>query len=245
MRWLGLSICALISLVTVPKTLAEIVASPSSTASFVENFDNTPAVSGSALMGLSLGIPTGRVDLDKIMLTPTSDTASIVCVRAATQDGRFSSSNPYQLRPAGQSAGQPGSSFVRLLSLTRKYKKELIQYPADSLAIRAFEGHGQNCGPKGAVHLPQIPPGNVQTRLIVLVNSSSRYTTATLKKDLAILSKAECTSPSGGAQVAFDRVCDLDRNAAGESGVYTVEVVLDDGFGAESFSVDVRLPRLP
>lgn len=200
---------------------------------FQETYDNTPAVSGLTLVGLSVGAFPETMNIGDVRVVPPPSGTSF-CVRVTTRDGKFSASNPYVVPP-----GPAGS--IRLSVVTRKFSKSVAGYSPETLAIRAYVAD-HNCSPQSALHLPQLQPGGDATRLAVLVNSSTRRTIAKLSGPSGVSTSIECKAPADAALIAFDKLCLVERSAAETAGIYELTLQFDDGFGIETFTAQVLLP---
>lgn len=200
-------------------------------ASFREVYDPAVPVSGSAIVGIRLGDPNGNIRVGDIRLPILPGEA--VCVRAVTQDGRFSSNNLYKA-----AAPLPPGSAARLSPVTLRYSHILSGYKMDAFALKAFASTDGSCTPNGAVHLPQLLPQEGPTRkLAVLVNSGGRYTAM----QIAGTPKSPCSNTSGGARIAFDKQCIADISAM-PAGTTDIRIIMDDGFGEETTVVSVMIP---
>lgn len=200
------------------------------TTSFREMYDQAVPVSGSTVVGLRIGDAQGNVDTDDIRLPILSGES--VCVRAVTQDGRFSSSNRYTSRlPVND------GTIGRLTPITLRYNNVLSDYSMDAFAMKAFIGRNGACNPEGSVHLPQILPHGSKRILSVLVNSSGRH--ALLR--VAGAKPIPCSKIKEGARIAFDRLCTADITAF-RHGITDVTIILDDDFGEETTSIAVMIP---
>ena len=211
-----------------------LTATPADPNQFVETYDDTPAVSGTALVGLSLGSLAGDLDVSDVRVAAPSPGATALCVRVTTLDGRFSASNLYTVSPGAADA-------IRLSMVTRRFDRELARYRPESLAVRAYVA-GEDCAPRNVLHVPQLQPVGGTAQLVVQVNSSTRRTVAHLAAPDGAVLHADCDTPPASALIAFDRICYLARPAGAAAGTYRLTVELDDGFGVETIAVDVFLP---
>ena len=202
---------------------------------FVETFDDTSAVSGSALVGLSIGSFASAVDVSDVRIIAPSPSTAALCVRVTTLDGRFSASNLYVV-PSG------ATDAMRLSTVTRRFEREVAGYRPRDLAIRAYVS-GDVCSPRNALHLPQMQPDGGTTQLVVQVNSSTRRTTARLTGPDGDILSAACVMPETSALIAFDKICYIDRPLGASAGTYTLELDMYDGFGNEVIVTELYLPQ--
>ncbi|GLQ53808.1 hypothetical protein [Devosia nitrariae] len=199
---------------------------------FKESFDESRAVSGSALVGLRLGDAQGQVVPDDIVLLRPSGGGTI-CVHAMTQDGRFSASNPYVV-PEDASPGR----YLQLEPITREHRVRLASYPADQFAVRAFVPVGEGCSPAGATHVPAVATGGDLKVLYVFVNSKTQSVRASLGQEAPV----DCEPAGTSAFIAYDQKCRITFEAKGTA---VLDLELDDGFGSEHYQYSVVLPAGP
>lgn len=202
---------------------------PPDVENFLESFDESRPVSGSALVGLRLGDAEGYVVPDEIVLL-RPPTGATICVHAMTQDGRFSASNPYVLPQ-----GPDSRVYLRLKPVTKDHRDELALYPADQLAVRAFVPNGDNCSPSGATHVPAVARGSELDVLYVFVNSKTQSVRASLGQEILV----DCEPAGTSAFIAFDQMCRVPIKAGG---LALLDLEFDDGFGSEHYQYPVILP---
>lgn len=211
-----------------------LTATPADPDGFAETYDDTPPVSGSALVGLSLGAFGDAVDVADVRIVAPRPPATSLCVRVTTLDGRFSANNPY-LVPPGEADG------IRLSTVTRKFDREVAGYPPETFAIRSYVA-SDGCNPRSAVHLPQLQPTGGTGQLTVQVNSNTRRTTVVLNGPGGAVYQGVCEVAKAGAMIAFDKLCRVERPIGAPAGLHRLEMGLDDGFGVETMSVGIYLP---
>ncbi|GAB7080502.1 hypothetical protein [Megalodesulfovibrio paquesii] len=210
--------------------VAEIVADPGS---FKENFDSAVPVSGSVIVGVRLGEAEGNVAVqDTQLVLPT---ATDVCVRVVTRDGRYSANNVYRLP-----APVAGANRVRLSPVTLHYAQALSDYKKDDLAICAFAAHNGSCAPAQVAYLPHLAdPRQPGQHLNILINSGARYSAVLVRKKQQ---QVRCQAISQGSKIAYDQKCQIPLEYLSE-GPNELTLTMDDGFDEEAVRFQVMLPR--
>ncbi len=219
------------------------IAVPQNTLS--ESFDR-PKVAAATLVGVSLGEFRGFVDVERIFITFPGKGKQRICVEVKTQDARYSAINSYSLN------SDRNLKRVRLSPVTIHYEKDLAKYRKTSFAIKSYVQRGKICNPNKALLLPQLGTGTNTNKLIALVNSQSRITTAALSKvvfsekksdkNFPAVARTKCVEHDEAVAVAFDKICRLDISGELPAGVLYLRISLDDGFGIEKHVSSVLLP---
>lgn len=212
---------------------------------FYEEFDEVPNVSGGQLLGL-------RIEGDKqwpavdspIFLKPPSETQTI-CVRVATQDGRYRASNPFGVPQ------MEGSSNIRLATLTKSYLSTLSRYLTEEIAVRAYVAHEPGCSPQFAVNIPFVSDtaGGLQT-LVLYVNSGGLDVQAALFETetdeaagAAPIATGLCTGLGSSGRIAYNSECRITLQAA-PARVAMLRIDFDDGFSTSHLRARVALPEI-
>lgn len=225
------------------------IAVPANRSSFTESYDPFPDVSGSFLVGLRIGDVSDKLNVNDVTIALPSDPSKSLCISSTTQDGRYSSeNNPYTI-----SSPVKNANSVRLAPFTLKYYKNLKEYQATALAVRAYHSSSHDCNPKDALNLPQLSIGPDKTNtLYVMINAESRQASAKLTIDKGpvsgrtgnSLTHTACTQIRDRACIAFDTICELSLHEIPKETEALLELVLNDGFGEETHSFHLFLPQL-
>lgn len=199
---------------------------------FKESYDPKVQVSGGAIVGIRLGNSHENIQIKDVRLPAFA--GNKVCVRAVTQDGRFSSNNIYKANGI-----IPPNSTVRISPVANIYAEQLSSYKMDAFALNAFVSAGENCAPEQALHLPQLlaNPNNPQT-LYVVINSGGRFSNITI---VGSADKSLCSKVVDGARIAYDTICPCDVSKYKSTTVNMV-VTMDDGFAEEKVAFKVLIP---
>lgn len=171
---------------------------------FNERLVERVPVSGRALVGVvavpDAGPPQG-VGLSTGTLSLLAAPAVAVCVRAATQDGRYVAENAF-----GPAAVAGASSP---LAWPSAYPAALATVPLRELAALATLGPCAEHGPVLPVAVGPLPGAAF---LHVLANTRGAATWAVLRDPVSggpALRRVRCLRVEGGARVAFDADCPL------------------------------------
>lgn len=203
----------------------------------LESYDPDGAAGGSVLVGLRLGELAGALDPDDIKLVrPPS---ALFCVSAATQDGRYTATNPFSISDADSTA-----SLVRPKPFTNK-QAVLSRYRSADFAVLGFAATSEDCAEKGAVLLPQVV-GEYKDKsvLVVLANAGARLAVARLEP--AGTSEGKCTPAGENARLRFDTICRVPLDLPVKATRAQLTIVFDDGFELDSHEYAIRLPaRVP
>lgn len=205
---------------------------------FNESFDQYTNVSGSPLVGLSMGLLEGKIDLKNLIIAVPPDAPDQICINGTTQDGRFSAENPFNVIGTGADMEE-----VLIVDFTFKYESKFSTYIASELAVRSFQPteEEEDCAARGALNLPLMASDTGE--LVAMVNSRSRRTTAklTIPDNVPGAIQGTCNVSRGRSGIAFDTICkfpvDLEIPTEAE-----LEIVFDDGFGKEVRLFRVFLP---
>lgn len=213
-------------------------------ATMAERFGDAVPVAGSPLVGIRLGTVEGNLSVDDVYVAEPPDPGSIICVRTATEDGRYAAENRYR---TASGAAQPAAT--RLYPLTQRYSDQLDDYKWDQFAVRAFVSRDGKCVPGEAVHLPQMTSQKDRSGdLVVSLNSRSRTTKATVysgdsDESKGAVARSDCKERPGTARVAFDTECHLALPDRVRGQTVRVRVEFDDGFTVEPQEYNVYVPR--
>lgn len=175
---------------------------------FAERLTDRVPVSGRTLVGL-LSVLTGEPPdgaglVTKNMAVPAFITteATSICVRATTQDGRYSAQNSFM-------ASGPVTGTGRVdLDWPTAYQDALSGFPLREVAAVARKG---SCDEHADLIPVMLGEGNVLGTLQALVNTRGAAVTAVLRDIEAArtLRRVSCTRVTGAARVAFDARCVL------------------------------------
>lgn len=178
------------------------VLQPASTP-FNERLVERVPVSGRALVGVvaapDAGQPQGfGLSTGTLSLLGTPSTA--VCVRAATQDGRYVAENAF---------GPAASGASSALAWPSAYPAALAAVPLREVAVLATLGPCREHAPVLPVVIGPVPAAPF---LHVLANTRGAATWAVLRDPASggpSLRRVRCLRVEGGARVAFDASCPL------------------------------------
>ena len=185
----------------------EPVASP-----FVERLTERVPVSGRTLVGLLLisaeqphlgdGLATGSLSIPAPLISP----GSVICIRATTQDGRYSAENSFVVKREIPQTGQAGMAWPT------QYAATLRTLSLSEVAAVARSG---SCTGDAEV-IPVIFGAEAGLGVLqALVNTRGAAITAALRDPETgrTLRRANCTRVSGTSRVAFDARCVLGTAA--------------------------------
>ncbi len=200
---------------------------------FEERLTDRVPVSGRTLVGLLSVLtsqpPDGAGLETKNMAVPAFVTigATPVCVRATTQDGRYSAQNSFVAHGTLPDTGRID------LDWPTAYQEALSSFPLREVAAVARRG---SCDEHGDLVPVMLGEGNVLGTLQALVNTRGGAVTAVLRDPEAgkTLRRVNCTRVTGTARVAFDARCVLGTAADLPSRVQLrLEQVSRDGLQTE------------
>ena len=232
-----------------------VVAEAPSPEEFSETFDKAPLTSGLPLVGLRLDTDSMLSNNDTLVsgdiyvALPSYGTEEF-CVRASTQDARYSALNPYRV-----SSSVTTESIARLDAVTRQYTDVIEEYKKHNLAIKAYLPMGIGCSPVKAIHIPEVPdelPDRSQPIVLeAQVNSRGREVRASLNKSVNGEPAAEpsisvaCNTDRSLGSLAFDQICqlpvsNLDTNSNDR---WFLVLILNDGFDDARYEFALHLPR--
>ncbi|MHA6298561.1 hypothetical protein [Devosia sp. CAU 1758] len=212
---------------------------------FYEEFDEVPNVSGGQLLGLRLeGGSKWPSVTSPIFLKPPSDTSAI-CIRVATQDGRYRASNPFVVPEADELAN------IRLATLTRSYLTILSRYVTDEIAVRAYVPEQPDCSAQSAINLPFVSEiGADLNTLVLYVNSGGLDVRASLflsEAEEAMggvpIASAVCKGLGTSGRIAYNNQCRIELDAA-PARVALLRIDFDDGFSESYLRALVALPEI-
>lgn len=175
---------------------------------FVERLTDRVPVSGRTLVGLlsapTAQPPSGSGLLPGSMALPASLTVNgtPICVRATTQDGRYSAENTFTVRRTLPSAGRAD------LSWPTEHGPTLRGLALSEVAAVARQGP---CADQADVIPIMLGEADALGTLHLLVNTRGAAVTAALRdfETGRTLRRANCVRVSGPARVAFDARCVL------------------------------------
>ena len=175
---------------------------------FSERLTERVPVSGRTLVGLlsapsnepppGIGFGPGSIGLPASLAAASS----LVCVRATSQDGRYSAENTFTA-PAAPSAGGRAD-----LGWPTAYADQLRRFPLQEIAAVARRGA---CTAPTEIIPVIVGDGKGLGILQVLVNTRGSAVSATLRDPdtFRTLRRANCVRVAGSARVAFDARCVL------------------------------------
>ena len=172
---------------------------------FNERLTERVPVSGRALVGViatkTAELPSGKGLVSGRLILPRLP-AGAVCVRARTQDGRYTAENTY--------VSATDSAEPQALAWSDAYVSILRSIPLQQIAALATLGA---CGSAVSVVIPTMMdsvPAQGTRFLQVLVNTRGATTWAVLRDPVAggaALSRIHCVRLEDGARVAYDARC--------------------------------------
>jgi hypothetical protein len=178
------------------------------TAPFEERLIDRVPVGGRVLVGL-LSVsnqqpPDGTGLLPGSIALPSSLTVAglAICVRATTQDGRYSAENTFESSRTLQKGGRAN------LDWPTKWGDTLRTFPLREVAAVARAG---SCAEQAEIIPLIVGEGDGLGTLQVLVNTRGAAVTAALRDPESgrTLRRSNCTRVAGSARVAFDARCVL------------------------------------
>lgn len=186
---------------------------------FTERFAGNTQVSGQFLAGLAYST-AAALDLKDFRLafsrTGEEDPA-LICVRLATDDGRYWASNLYR---AKDSFDTPPS-----VPVPTSYEDQLQEYGAGGLLVLATLS--DDCrDTSGKTYVPGLlGPRTDEGALLAYVNVSQSRVSASLEDgDGKILQKASCKKPAEGAKVTYSHLCQFPVTDLAKAGTYKLKV---------------------
>ena len=210
---------------------------------FVERLTERVPVSGRTLVGLisaaTMQPPDGAGLLPGRMAVPAALAAgaSPVCVRATTQDGRYSAENSFAVQGTLPADGRAE------LAWPTAYQDALNALSLREVAVLARSG---SCAEAAEVIPVMLDPSGRLGVLQVLVNTRGSAVTVALRDPGTgrTLRRANCIRVDGTARVAFDARCVLGPAADLPARVQVrLEQVSRDGLQTEVLdAVTLRLP---
>ena len=175
---------------------------------FAERLTERVPVSGRTLVGLvsaatvqppdGIGLLPGRMALPADLAAG----ASPICVRATTQDGRYSAENSFAVQGTLPADGRAD------LDWPTAYKDALSAFNLREIAVLARSG---SCAEAAEVIPVMLDPSGQLGILQVLVNTRGSAVTVALRDPSTgrTLRRANCIRVDGTARVAFDARCVL------------------------------------
>ena len=199
---------------------------------FSERFSERVPVGGRTLVGLlatggALGREGAGLETGSIALGAALSRGSPVCVRATTQDGRYSAENSYA------APGSTGGDGFATLAWPTAYGPLLSTVKLREVAAVARSG---SCA-DGSDVIPVIMGAPAGAEFLqALVNTRGSTVTAALRnvETGRTIRRANCVRVDGGSRVAFDARCALG-SAVGLPPVVSLrlEQVSQDGLQTE------------
>lgn len=243
---IGLASCSIIW--AQPGRDATAVAQPLAGGRFYESYDDRVPSSTTTLVGLRIGNGAKQVNPGEIFIPLAADQPAHFCVKAVTQDGRYSSENPYRVV-----VEEPGPALALLDPLTIDYEDVLSDYQLDEFAIQAFYRQGSEdplrwCDPVQPIYLPFIAERNQQPILHAFVNTGlgNRTVKLILMADGEERENVGVCRPSGAsAKIAYDVHCTVIFSVDAEPSYATLMIELNTMFAVEELTFRVYLPPVP
>lgn len=186
---------------------------------FTERFAGNTQVSGQFLSGLAYSTVAALnlKDLRLAFSRAGGDDPDLICVRLATDDGRYWASNLYR---AKDSFDTPPS-----VPVPTSYEDQLREYGADGLLVLATLS--DDCREtSGKTYVPGLlGPGTHQGSLVAYVNVSQSRVSASLEDgDGTVLQKTSCKKPAEGTKVTYSHLCQFPVTDLAKAGTYKLKV---------------------
>ena len=214
--------------------------------SFTEYYSDRVPVGGKPLVGVVVSggdeMPAGTaLRSDSLSVaTPALTGTTRLCMRAKTQDGRYTAVNILRVGATGLAADDAHVAWQT------KYASELNNAQLREVAVLAFAG--------GCDHGDVVPvlmgSAAASGTLRVIVNTLGGAMTAALRdpETKLLIRRAKCTRVPGSARVAFDAVCDFGKVAELQGArprmLLRLDQVSDDGTQTEMLQAEtIRLVR--
>lgn len=213
---------------------------------FYEEFDEVPNVSGGQLLGLRIESASAWSGVEAPVFFTLPEISQEICVRVATQDGRFRAINAFSLPETSESRN------IRLVSLTQEYRPRLSQYLTEEIAVRAYFAGDAGCSAHAAVNIPVAAQLNETPEALVLyINSGGLAVAAELyaaepqgSDGGDPFALATCGPSGQSGRIAYNTRCRFDL-ADTTPGVHWLRLEFDDGFETSHIDTRVALPGGP
>ncbi len=179
-----------------------------STGEFNEAFFPAARVSGSIIVGASIGQPPDvrfNSRLPNYQVGGVIGSGNFLCVRALTSDGQFFSENAFIL------PSHTDRILARPEYITSRYRRVVRHYNFSEIAFRARFSTASDCnqGSQVSAIAPAVynPNSNVLT---ILVNAQgARAHVWLLNSDSDERLAGDCSIPPEGPHLTYDRICAL------------------------------------
>lgn len=200
-----------------------------------EDFSDRILISGGVLVGASLGIWDGAVDLERIALSlPARDTADEVCVEAKTRDGRY--------RAQFSGVVDPGDATVVALNPDPPWRflRIVSEYEPQSLALIGRMGGSCSLG----LGAPVVPVRIGSDPVLTIAINSQRSTSvrAYLSSEDGVSLEAECFTDATVRSVSFNSTCAWQFSGTVPSGRHHLLIERRTRVGPAQDNYSVILP---
>jgi hypothetical protein len=209
---------------------------------YLETFVGNPEVSGSLLVGVAAGAPTGAFDPNAVAVSLSAELRGRkACVEVASRDGRYSAENLYQL---------PDGSGTAFLETQTKYIQQLSRYDAKEIAVTIRLVDDCNSPKQGLIvpallqlkaseHQPDAGRAG-RRRLVIFVNKDKESLMVSLLKSGAEVARATCNSEPNSVNIAFTSSCSVVADLA--PGGYALLIRVHERFSSRDSRFEVLLP---
>lgn len=170
---------------------------------FYEVFDEYSNVSGSPLVGLSLGNSANAFSASGVLFAGPKRDVTFICVRLLSLDGRLETINPYEVATMGEKIAVAPVA-MKQIEAAKSYANR------NELAFLAYDSSNKDCSSKESIFLPQV--GSDSQFLRLQINAEGRQASVALADvDGEMLTEwTKCEKPDALGLVAFDRECVVD-----------------------------------
>ncbi|CUH81411.1 hypothetical protein SAMN04488093_109136 [Tropicibacter naphthalenivorans] len=239
--WIALATLVLAAFFAHPLSSETIDAGPLSPPErFQESFDAYPETSTRDIVGLMIGDFGDRFDRNYVILGNPSVEISpvkVLCMQVVTQDGRFTSANPYERSARKTTTG------LKAHPVSQAHMEDLATYEGSAVAVRAILAADADCREDDSVFLARLGHSGSKDMLTVQVmarNLDASMTLALPDGD-APPARVACAS-AGTARLAFDRICQMEVPPAARGQVVALTVTLDDGMETKDTAFRAFIP---
>jgi hypothetical protein len=199
---------------------------------FVEIYQPDVGVSGNVVAGVMWASAAAALSTDALTIAPRGGVSGgVLCLRAVSRDGIYSSRNEYRLPEA------PAGARVQIPYRTR-HRDHLGEAGPTGLAIAATQGPCAETAE--AYYLAAGPATSPDDRVQIQVNSfGATDVLLSIREDDAWSEPTVCDYLAEGRRTTFDHVCHVEP-ARVRAGDLTLRI-LRERYGREQPPVELRL----